>query len=67
MEQSSFQKAKISSASQEISPTLWNLTVHYHVDHSPPTVPFCSQMNLVHAIPAYFFTVNFLYYPGINA
>jgi hypothetical protein len=41
------------AATQELPSILWNPTVHYRVNKSPPLVPIPSQTDLVHTIPSY--------------
>ena len=41
------------SASQNVSRTLWNPDVHYHVHNITPPLPHYSQINPVHANPTH--------------
>jgi len=57
--QSPSSEANSRSDSHEIPHILWKLKAHYHVHHSPTSVPILSQIIPVHALPSYFLKVHF--------
>ena len=61
MQQSPSWEANRFSASQEIPHILWNPTVHYSIDNSPPPIPILSQINPVLIIPSCFLKIHPIY------
>jgi len=57
MQQSPSWEANRFSASQEIPRILWNPKVHYRIYHSPPRVPFLSQINPVHVPTSFYIAI----------
>jgi len=78
MEQSASWDANRFAASQEITPTLWNTEVLYHMYKSPLPVPILSQINPVHVPipipedpsqyypPIYFWVLQVFSFPQVS-
>jgi hypothetical protein len=59
MEQGPSWEDNCSSASQDISQTLWYLKVHHHVHEKPPLSAIVSQITQAQTLPSYLLRIHF--------